>query len=283
MLFGANYELNLITHSTLANPEFNAQQVSSYLTNRTGQLTNIGADILGFEKIPLSLRATLSNSTQAGLAQFPADWPELELTWLDAYSGYQKDLLLGSPQDGKNYGTTNALLVAPFSRGNVTINSTDTADMPIISPNYLLDPRDREVAVAGFKRARQVAQTNAIQSIVIGDEALPGSNVTTDAQILEFITQSASTLYHAAATNAMGRPNDSNAVVDSQARVIGVSGLRVVDASAFPFLPPGHPQATVCELSLIPLISLRRLRCANPKSRCARRENRFPDTRSRLS
>ena len=37
------------------------------------------------------------------------------------------------------------------------------------------------------------------------------------------------------------------AVVDSQARVMGVSGLRVVDASAFPFLPPGHPQATVCK------------------------------------
>ena len=38
------------------------------------------------------------------------------------------------------------------------------------------------------------------------------------------------------------------AVVDSQARVLGVAGVRVVDASAFPFLPPGHPQTTVCEL-----------------------------------
>ena len=47
----------------------------------------------------------------------------------------------------------------------------------------------------------------------------------------------------------MGRSDDVNAVVDNHAKVIGVEGLRVVDASAFPLLPPGHPQATVCELS----------------------------------
>ena len=46
---------------------------------------------------------------------------------------------------------------------------------------------------------------------------------------------------------AMGRKNDSNAVVDTQGRVYGVRGLRVVDASIFPLLPPGHPQATVCK------------------------------------
>lgn len=45
----------------------------------------------------------------------------------------------------------------------------------------------------------------------------------------------------------MGRKNDSNAVVDTQGRVYGVQGLRIVDASTFPLLPPGHPQVTVCE------------------------------------
>ena len=47
--------------------------------------------------------------------------------------------------------------------------------------------------------------------------------------------------WHAACTCRMGRANDTMAVVDSEARVIGVSGLRVVDASAFALLPPGHP------------------------------------------
>ena len=45
----------------------------------------------------------------------------------------------------------------------------------------------------------------------------------------------------------MGKRNDSMAVVDSKAKVIGVQGLRVVDAAAFPLLPPGHPQSTVCK------------------------------------
>jgi len=49
----------------------------------------------------------------------------------------------------------------------------------------------------------------------------------------------------------MGVASDSMAVVDSHARVFGVQGLRVVDASAFPLLPPGHPQSTICEFSLL--------------------------------
>lgn len=49
----------------------------------------------------------------------------------------------------------------------------------------------------------------------------------------------------------MGRTNDVNAVVDTKARVIGVKNLRVIDASAFPFLPPGHPMSTVCESAYI--------------------------------
>ena len=47
----------------------------------------------------------------------------------------------------------------------------------------------------------------------------------------------------------MGKIGDPMAVVDTHARVFGVQGLRVVDSSAFPFLPPGHPQSTVYALA----------------------------------
>jgi choline dehydrogenase len=53
------------------------------------------------------------------------------------------------------------------------------------------------------------------------------------------------TVYHASATFKMGRQKDTMAVVDSHARVYGMQGLRVVDASSFPFLPPSYPQSTV--------------------------------------
>ena len=71
--------------------------------------------------------------------------------------------------------------------------------------------------------------------------------MTTDADILSIIMQSAAPIWHACATNKMGKISDPMAVLDSQARVRGVQGLRVVDASAFPFLVPCHPTATVCK------------------------------------
>ena len=48
-------------------------------------------------------------------------------------------------------------------------------------------------------------------------------------------------------TGMMGRANETMAVVDSEARVFGVSGLRVIDSSSFRFTPPGHTQAATCE------------------------------------
>jgi choline dehydrogenase len=116
----------------------------------------------------------------------------------------------------------------------------------VINPNWLTAPEDVDVAIVGFKRTREIwSHIN----VTIGPEYLPGANVTTDAQILDYIRDAAFTLYHASASCKMGRKNDTMAVVDPQARVYGVKGLRVVDASAFPFLPPGHPQATVYMLA----------------------------------
>ena len=68
-----------------------------------------------------------------------------------------------------------------------------------------------------------------------------------DEQILDAIRDSISPVWHASGTCKMGLDNDTLAVLDSKSRVRGVHRLRVVDASAFPLLPPGHPQSTVCK------------------------------------
>ena len=141
-------------------------------------------------------------------------------------------------------------LVAPYSRGNVTINSANAADPPIINPNWLSDPRDQATVIAGYKRARQIFNTRAMAPVLIGKEYFPGAAVQSDAQILEVIRQSFTTVFHASCTCKMGVKSDPAAVVDSKARVFGVSGLRVVDASSFALLPPGHPVSTVCKHSL---------------------------------
>ncbi|KAL8863149.1 MAG: hypothetical protein Q9178_000524, partial [Gyalolechia marmorata] len=240
VLFGSVYAVDLITHTQLMNdPKFLAASVDEYNKRRNGILTNVGGDLLGFEKLPNN--ATRPQTRKDLDTTFGPDWPDIELLFFDGN-------LVGSSPDSRNYVSSLAGIVAPFSRGNVTINSTSTSDNPVVNPNWLLDPRDQDVAIAGFKRARQVFGTQSIRPVLLDDgrETFPGVNVTTDAEILEAIRKSAVTIDHAACTCAMGRATDRNAVVDAKARVLGVKGLRVVDASAFPILPPGHPQGTVC-------------------------------------
>ena len=88
-----------------------------------------------------------------------------------------------------------------------------------------------------------------MRSVVTGPELYPGPNITSDADLSAAVQRSAQTIWHACGTNKMGKDGDEMAVVDSKARVIGVEGLRVVDASAFPFLPPGQPQSVVYALA----------------------------------
>jgi choline dehydrogenase-like flavoprotein len=166
--------------------------------------------------------------------------------------GNISNLLEDQPKDGYQYASILGVLVAPLSRGNVTLKSSDTSDLPIINPNWLGDTADQEVAIAMFKRIRAAFKSDAMAPVVIGKEYYPGQNVQSDGEILEFIKDNVMTLWHAGCTCKMGTYDDKMAVVDSQARVFGVEGLRVVDASAFPFLPPGHPQSTVCKFFLLP-------------------------------
>lgn len=167
------------------------------------------------------------------------------------YVGNNSDLVTTQPKDGYEYGTILASLVAPTSLGNVTIISNDTADLPVVNPNWLGTETDQQVAVASYKRIREAFHSQAISPIVIGDEYYPGSQYSTDAEILEAIKNSVTTIYHASCTCKMGTRDDAMAVVDSRARVFGVRGLRVVDASSFAILPPGHPQSTVCKAQFV--------------------------------
>ncbi|KAL8939135.1 MAG: hypothetical protein Q9216_003528 [Gyalolechia sp. 2 TL-2023] len=123
-------------------------------------------------------------------------------------------------------------------------------DHPIINPNLLSHPADQELAIQGFKRAREIWTILQDSGLTIGaEEYFPGSNVTSDDDILDFIQRSLMTIYHASSTCKMGKPDDNMAVVDGKARVYGTQNLRVVDASAFPFLPSGHPQSAIYALA----------------------------------
>ena len=241
ILFGANRRVNVLTGSnSLNNPAAAAALAEQFRTNGSGPLAAFGAGYYGWEKLPGPYRGNLSKSSTSALATFPSDWPELEWLPISGYLGYQTNRQTEDPRDGYNYATINPGLIAPLSRGNVTISSPDMEDPPVLNPNWLSDPADQQLAIEIFKRSRQIWSVLAQDGVTVGDvETLPGLNVTSDEDILAYIQKSFMTIYHAAATCKMGNSTDDMAVVDSRARVFGVQNLRVVDASAFPFLPPG--------------------------------------------
>ncbi|KAL8951047.1 MAG: hypothetical protein Q9183_007486 [Haloplaca sp. 2 TL-2023] len=247
--FGVSFRVNVDTASRLANDKaYAAQAAAEYLMNQTGPLTGGGAYVW-FEKLPPSYRQNFTASTKSRLVStFASDWPEIEYLTVGTFNGYNKNYTDNIPDDEYQYATISAALVAPLSRGNITISSADAADPPVINPNWLTDPADVEVAIAAFKRLREIWKY--MNGTTIGPEYFPGTtNVSTDAEILDFIGESVVQIWHAASTCKMGKVDDPIAVIDSHARVMGVNGLRVVDASSFPFLPPGHPQATVYALA----------------------------------
>ncbi|KAJ9400608.1 CAZyme family AA3 [Paecilomyces variotii] len=249
-IFGTAHRVGVNTASaSINNKTLAAQSVQLYLNNATGPLSIFGPGYYGWEKLPQPYRSYMSNSSIKALSTFPADWPEIEWLPVAAYNGYNLNKQTADPHDGHNYATVNTALVAPLSRGTVTLAGPDMNTPPIIDPKWLSHPADLDLAVQSFKRQRQVWDELAKLGIADPEEAFPGSNYTTDAQIKDIIGQSMTTVYHASCTCKMGSKNDANAVLDSSARVYGVQNLRVVDASSFPFLPPGHPQSLIYALA----------------------------------
>ncbi|CZT10004.1 related to choline dehydrogenase [Rhynchosporium agropyri] len=238
VLWPMMYEVNL---PTLATTHGAGEQsaVVSYLQNQTGLLANSGGDYLAWEKIPKHYAANLSSSAKFDLAQFPEDWPDFEYI-VDSTQSSDSTI---------NFAKLRPALITPISRGNVSLKSKDMEDAPVINTGWLTSPTDLEMAVIAIKRTRDFWATNAMKGVIIGDEFIPGKNVSTDVQLLEWVKKNVQTVYHASCTCKMGKVEDPMAVVDSKARVIGLHNLRVVDAAAFPFLPPGHPQSTVYALA----------------------------------
>ncbi|KAJ6087143.1 Glucose-methanol-choline oxidoreductase [Penicillium canescens] len=245
-IFGIAHRVNVLTASASANnATVAALAVQEYIQNATGALSIFGPGYYGWEKLPNPFRSNLNRESRHALSSFPSDWPELEWLPISAFNGYNLNKVTADPKDGHQYATISGALIAPLSRGSVRLAGPSMGFPPVIDPQWLVDPTDMDLAIQMFKRQRQIWAELAKLGVAEHEEYFPGFNVSTDAQIREYIQQSMTTVYHASATCKMGRHNDTMAVVDSHARVYGMQGLRVVDASSFPFLPPGHPQSTV--------------------------------------
>jgi choline dehydrogenase len=150
-----------------------------------------------------------------------------------------------APQDGV---TLNACLLRPKSRGTVRLRSANPLDKPVIDNNYLAEPDDLRMEIAGLRYAREILK-QAPLSKRISHEMLPGPATTDDASLAEHCRRTVKTNWHPVGTARMGPAKDKMAVLDSQLCVRGIEGLRVIDAAAMPFIPSGNTNAPTMALA----------------------------------
>ena len=127
--------------------------------------------------------------------------------------------------------TLNSCHLRPRSRGTVRLQSADPARAPLIDPNYLADPLDREMSIRGLQLTQAILSQGPLKDFILA-QRLPGPEVKTAEDYFNFICQHAKTSHHCAGTCRMGV--DAQAVVDPQLRFIGIAGLRIVDNSIMP-------------------------------------------------
>ncbi len=138
--------------------------------------------------------------------------------------------------------TASVCQLRPESRGSLRIRSADPAAPPEIRINYLATETDRAANVAGLKVLRKILHAPALRPYVV-EEVDPGAAVTSDEQLLAFCRKVGSTIYHPTSTCRMGQ--DGLAVVDTELKVRGTEGLRVVDGSVMPSLVSGNTNAPI--------------------------------------
>ncbi len=130
----------------------------------------------------------------------------------------------------------------PKSRGNVALSSADPRAVPLIDPKLMSASEDFDPIVRGLKLARRIFAAPAF-SRYQATEFLPGPTVTEDAQLKDYIRNTAATTHHPCGSCKMGIGDD--AVVTPELKVKGIEGLRVADASVFPMLIGGNTNAPV--------------------------------------
>jgi choline dehydrogenase len=164
-------------------------------------------------------------------------YPDLQLHFLPAAVRY----------DGKAAAKAHGFQVhiGPMrspSRGTVRLRSAEPREAPSIRFNYMSAEEDWRDFRRAIRLTREIFAAPAMAKYG-GEEIAPGESVQSDDGIDTFVRENVESAFHPCGTCRMGHPDDPGAVVDPECRVIGLSGLRVVDSSIFPEITNGNINA----------------------------------------
>src|SRR5690606_12690062 len=135
----------------------------------------------------------------------------------------------------------------PKSRGRVRVSGPDPLGPPLSDPALLSDESDLDALVRGLKLARQIVAHDAVAKYRARERA-PGSAVTDDRGLADYVRETLVTVHHPGSTCRMG-PAGEDTVVDHELRVHGLEGLRVADASIYPRVVGGNTNASVVAIA----------------------------------
>ncbi|MFH3480663.1 GMC family oxidoreductase [Xanthobacter variabilis] len=137
--------------------------------------------------------------------------------------------------------TMSVCNLRPTSRGSIRLKSSEAADAPAIRPNYLSTEEDLRVAAQSIRVARRIVARPALAPFAPA-ELVPGAAAASndEAMLRRAAGDVGTTIFHPVGTARMGLPSDPEAVVDARLRVMGLAGLRVVDASVMPTITSGN-------------------------------------------
>ncbi len=136
--------------------------------------------------------------------------------------------------------TLNSTCVRPRSRGTVRLRTDDPLAAPLIDPQYWSDGHDLDRTLKGLAMARDILAQPALRNYV-REEVLPGPDVQSRAELLDYACKVAKTDHHPVGTCRMG--TDAMAVVDTELRVHGLAGLRICDSSIMPQINASNTNA----------------------------------------
>lgn len=128
----------------------------------------------------------------------------------------------------------------PDSRGRVSLRSTNPFEAPKIEANYFAEEKELDALIKGLRIGRKVLAQPALAPYFAAEE-VPGPDILSDQDLRKFLRARVETVYHTASSCKMG--SDPMAVVDTELRVHGLEGLRVVDASIMPTIPTSNIHA----------------------------------------
>ncbi|USX14549.1 GMC family oxidoreductase N-terminal domain-containing protein [Oxalobacteraceae bacterium OTU3CAMAD1] len=208
-----------------------ARTLNTMASNWFGKM-KIGLEYAMFQSGPMSM----APSQLGAFARSDANQPTPNLQYHVQPLSLEK---FGDPLHAFPAFTASVCNLRPTSRGHVHIAGADSYAPPKISPMYLSTAEDRKVAAAALTLTRQIVASPALNKFA-PEEYKPGIHYRTEEELAEAAGHIGTTIFHPVGTCKMGRADDPTAVVDSQLRVIGVAGLRVVDASIMPFITSGN-------------------------------------------